>query len=142
MQKIEDFLECNDKVLFKGTYNVNKVKQTGPSILNLQVLIEINPIGYNILIDNFYNTKNDLIFPTNFLLETITLSSYEKDIEFKKGQIQFTGFYKNNSSQDSAITENLFVVYSVNSKDGIYENVSKIILNAIFNERILYFIGK
>ena len=62
--------------------------------------------------------------------------------EFKKGQIQFTGFYKNNSSQDSAITENLFVVYSVNSKDGIYENVSKIILNAIFNERILYFIGK
>ena len=142
MQKLEDLLECCEKVLFLGTYNVNNVKQTGPSILNLQALIETNPQGYNILIDNFYNTKNDLIPQINFLLETITLSSYESDITLKNGQIQYTGFYKNNSSQDSATTENLFVVYSVNSADGIYKNVSKVILNAISDERILYFIGK
>jgi hypothetical protein len=142
MQKIEDFLECCEKVLFKGTYNINKVKQTGPTILNVEALIEANPCGYNLLIDNFYNTTNDLLPPTNFLLETITITSYQNDITFKNGQIQFTGFYKNDSNLDSATTENLFVIYTVNSSDGIYKNVSKIILNAIFDERILYFIGK
>lgn len=142
MQKVEDFLDCCEKVLFKGTYNVNRTKQTGPTILNVQALIEANPFGYNILVDNYYNTQNDLIPPTNFLLETITLTSYEKDITLKNGQIQFTGFYKNDSSPDSATTENLFVIYSVNSSDGIYKNVSKVILNAMFDERVLYFVGK
>ncbi len=139
--KIEDFINCGEKILFTGTYDVNTAKQTGPSILNLNVLIENNLGGYNILIDNYYNTTNNLIPPTNFLLETITISSYTNDITIKNGQIQFTGFYKNDSSPDSATTENLFVVYTVNSTDGIFSRVSKVILNAIFNERILYFIG-
>lgn len=139
--KIEDYLDCCDKILFLGTYDVNTAKQTGPSILNLNMLVENNKDGYNILIDNFYNTKNNLIPPTNFLLETITISSYDHNMTMKNGQIQFTGFYKNESSQDSATTENLFVIYSVNSTDGIYKGVKKVILNAIFNERILYFIG-
>ena len=138
--KIQDYINCGEKVLFTGTYDVNTVKQTGPSILNLNVLIENNIGGYNILVDNFYNTQNNLIPPTNFLLETITISSYDHDITIKNGQIQFTGFYKNKSSPDSATTKNLFVVYSVNSTDGIYNGVSKVVLNAIFDERILYFI--
>ena len=142
MAKIEDFLNCGEKVLFEGTYNVNFVNQTGPTILNLEVIIEKNSNGYNLLIDNFYNTKNNLIPPTNFLLETITITSYEKDITLKNGQIQFTGFYKNNSNLDSATTKNLFVEYSVNSADGIYTGITKVILDAISDQRILYFIGK
>ena len=144
MQKLEDFLNygCEEKILFEGTYNVNFVNQTGPTILNLEIMIEKNTNGYNLLIDNFYNTKNNLIPPTNFLLETITITSYEKDIMLKNGQIQFTGFYKNNSNQDSATTEKLFVEYSVNSADGIYTGVTKVVLNAIVDQRILYFIGK
>lgn len=142
MFSIENFIGCGEKILFEGTYNVNKVNQTGPTILNLEVKIETNPNGYNLLIDNFYNSKNDLIPPTNFLLETITITSYTNDIMVKNGQIQFTGFYKNNSNLDSATTENLFVNYSVNSADGIYTGVNKVILNSISDQRILYFIGK
>lgn len=142
MQNLKKFLDCGEKILFEGTYNVNLENQTGPTILNLEVIIETNPNGYNLLVDNFYNTKNNLIPPTNFLLETITISSYTKDIILKNGQIQFTGFYKNNSNPDSATTENLFVVYSVNSADGIYTGITKVILNAISDQRVLYFIGK
>lgn len=140
--KIEDYLECGEKVLFTGTYDVNTANKTEPSILNLNVIIENNADGYNILVDNFYNTANNLIPSTNFLLETITISSYNHDITIKNGQIQFTGFYRNDSSPDSATTENLFVNYSVNNVDGIYNGVKKVILNAISNERILYFIGR
>ena len=92
------------------------------------------------MVDNFYNTKTNLLPPTNFLLETITITSYDIDIVLKNGQIQFTGLYKNNSSPDSPTTENPFVIYSVNSADGIYEGVKKVILNAMSDQRILYFI--
>ena len=56
MQKIEDFIDYEEKILFEGTYNINNVNQTSPTILNLEVFIESNPSGYNILVDNFYNT--------------------------------------------------------------------------------------
>jgi hypothetical protein len=141
MEQIQNFLECGEKILFGGTYNVNNVNQTGPTILNLQVMIEKNINGYNLLVDNFYNTKNNLLPPSNFLLETITISSYSNDMVIKNGQIQFTGFYKNNSSQDSATSENSFVIYSVNSTEGIYKGVTKVLLNAISDQRVLYFIG-
>ena len=87
MEKIEDFLDCDEKVLFEGTYNVNIANQTSPTIINLEVFIQSNPLGYNLLIDNFYNTINNLLPPINFLLETITISSYEKDLMVKNGQI-------------------------------------------------------
>ena len=93
------------------------------------------------LIDNFYNTNDNLIPPNNFLLETLTLSSYQNDMTDKVGQIQFTSFYKNNSNGDSATTEENFIIYSVNNSDGIYQGVNKVLLNALSDQRILYFIG-
>ena len=90
-------LICDNKILFEGTYNINNLNQTDPTITNIQILVEINPKGYNLLVDNFYNTKNNLIPPTNFILETISITSYTKDMIMWLGQIQFTAFYKNDS---------------------------------------------
>lgn len=131
----------NEEIYFEGTYNINNVNQTGPTILSLQAEIENNPNGYNLLIDNFYNTKDNLIPPNNFLLETITISSYQNDITEKVGQIQYTSFYKNDSPQDSATTEEKFILYIVNSADGIYEGVTKVLLQAITDQRKIFFIG-
>jgi hypothetical protein len=142
-QQIENFLELNEEVLFKATYNINNVNQTGPSIITLELTVEKNFGGYDLLVDNFYNTQNSLIPPTNFLLETITISSFIGKNEFvKNGQIQFTSFYQNDSPPGSGVTKELFVLYSVNSVDGIYNGVTKVLLNAIFDQRVLYFIGK
>ena len=140
--QINDYIECDEKILFKGTYNINDLYQTEPSIITINVNVENNPNGYNLLVDNFYNTANNLTPPTEFLLETITLSSYIHNTFVKNGQIQYTSFYKNDSSQNSAETKVPFVLYDVNSSNGIYCGVTKVLLNAIFDQRILYFIGK
>lgn len=143
-QNIHQFLTCSEKVLFTGTYNINDLVQPSPSIVSLNLLVEANPDGYNILIDNFYNTQDKLLPPNNFLLETITISSYKNNINEKVGQIQFTGFYKNVTipSESSAETDKDFVLYEVISASGIYEKVSKVLLDAKSDQRILFFIGK
>jgi hypothetical protein len=135
------YLNENEEIYFQGTYNLNDVKQTNPVILSVRAEIENNPNGYNLLIDNFYNTNDDLIPPNNFLLETITLSSYQNDITYKVGQIQFTSFYKNNTNGDTATTEENFIIYLVNNSNGIYQGINKVLLNALSDQRILYFIG-
>lgn len=144
--EINDFLEFDEEILFRGTYNLDNVNQTGPNILTLEIVVENNPNGSNILVDNFYNTYNNLVPPTEFLLETITLASYTSDTMVKKnGQIQYTSFYKNESTQgspDSPETTKFFVLYAVNSAIGIYSGVTKVLLNAMNEQRILYFIGK
>ncbi len=135
-------LNSDETLYFQGTYNVNDANQTEPAILSLNVDVENNPTGYNILIDNFYNTTDKLLPPNNFLLETITIASYANNIQTKVGQIQYTAFYKNDSTPDSATTNENFIVYLVNNSNGIYEGVTKVILNALSDQKILYFIGK
>jgi len=141
--QVEHFISENEEVLFKGTYNINNVNQTGPSISSLIVEVETNPCGYNLLVDNFYNTSDNLIPSNNFLLETITLSSYNKDITIKNGQIQFSAFYINSeASPDSPQTTVNYVLYLTNNADGIYKNVNKIFLDSRTDQRILFFIGQ
>lgn len=142
MTEIQQFLNLNQQVLFKGTYNVNNQNQTSPSITTLIVQVEKNPIGYNILVDNFYNTQDNIISQNNLLLETITIASYIINTDTKNGEIQYTSFYLNNTTgQNSAITSKKFIIYNVNSASGIYKGVSNIILDALSDQRILYFIG-
>jgi hypothetical protein len=83
-----------------------------------------------------------LLPPNNFLLETITLASYQNDIQIKVDQIEYTTFYKNESSTDSATTNEKFLLYLVNNSNGIYEGITKVLLNALTDQRILYFVGK
>ncbi len=83
-----------------------------------------------------------MIPPNNFLLETITIASYQNDIQTKVGQIEYTSFYKNNSSPNSAFTNENFLLYLVNNSNGIYSGVNKVLLNALTDQRIIYFIGK
>lgn len=142
MEQIKSLINCDEEIYFEGTYNINNVNQTGPTILSVNVEIENNLNGYNILIDNFYNTQDKLLPPNNFLLETITIASYQNDIETKVGQIEYTSFYKNNSSFDSATTNENFLLYLVNNSNGIYSGITKVYLNASTEQRILYFVGK
>lgn len=142
MEQIKSLINYDEEIYFEGTYNLNDVNQTGPTILSVNVEIENNPNGYNILIDNFYNTQDKLLPPNNFLLETITIASYQNDIELKVGQIEYTSFYKNNSSSDSATTNENFILYLVNNSNGIYSGITKVYLNALTDQRILYFVGK
>ena len=141
MSEQNKYLTNDEEIYFHGTYNLNDLKQTNSVILSVRAENENNPNGYNLLIDNYYNTNDNSIPPNNFLLETITLSSYQNDIKDKVGQIQFTSFYKNNSTSDSATTEENFILYLVNNSNGIYQGVSKVLLNALTDQRILYFIG-
>jgi hypothetical protein len=142
MTEIQQFLNLNQQVLFKGTYNVNNQNQTSPSITTLIVQVDKNPIGYNMLVDNFYNTQDNIISQNNLLLETITIASYIINTDTKNGEIQYTSFYLNNTTgQNSAITSKKFIIYNVNSASGIYKGVSNIILDALSDQRILYFIG-
>ena len=142
MTEIQQFLNLNQQVLFKGTYNVNDQNQTSPSITTLIVQVEKNPIGYNMLVDNFYNTQDNIISQNNLLLETITIASQIINTDTKNGEIQYTSFYLNNTTgQNSAITSKKFIIYNVNSASGIYKGVSNIILDALSDQRILYFIG-
>lgn len=141
MEQIQNFLNLGEVVYFQGTYNVNDANQTTPSILSLNLEVETNTLGYNILIDNFYNTQDKLLPPNDFLLENISIASYQNDITLKVGQIQYTSFYKNNSSPDSATTNENFVLYLVNNANGIYSGVNKVLLDATTDQRILYFIG-
>lgn len=94
------------------------------------------------LVDNFYNTQDNIISQNNLLLETITIASYIINTDTKNGEIQYTSFYLNNTTgQNSAITSKKFIIYNVNSASGIYKGVSNIILDALSDQRILYFIG-
>lgn len=142
MEQIKSLINCDEEIYFEGTYNLNDVNQTGPTILSVNVEVQNNPNGYNILIDNFYNTQDKLLPPNNFLQETITIASYQNDIELKVGQIEYMSFYKNNSSLDSATTNENFILYLVNNSNGIYSGITKVYLNALSDQRILYFVGK
>jgi hypothetical protein len=142
MEQIKSLINYDEEIYFEGTYNLNDVDQTGPTILSVNVEIQNNYDGYNILIDNFYNTQDKLLPPNDFLLETITIASYQNDIKLKVGQIEYTSFYKNNSSSDSATTNENFLLYLVNNSNGIYSGITKVYLNALTEQRILYFVGK
>ena len=142
MEQINSLINSDEEVYFEGTYNINDINQTGPTILSINLQISNNPNGYNILIDNFYNTQDKLLPPNDFLLETITIASYQNAIQTKVGQIEFTSFYKNGSTTDSAITNEPFLLYLVNNSNGIYQGITKVYLNALTDQRILYFVGK
>lgn len=142
MEQIITLINSDEEIYFEGTYNLNDVNQTGPTILSVNLQVSNNPTGYNILIDNFYNTQDKLLPPNDFLLETITIASYQNGIQTKVGQIEYTSFYKNNSSPDSATTTENFILYLVNNSNGIYQGITKVFLNAITDQRILYFVGK
>ena len=135
---IDSVLQYDEVVLFTGTYNINSQINNGITA-TLLTQIEANPDGYNPLVDNYYNSTDGLIPPNNLLLEYNNISSYLKDLKTKVGQIQFTALYLNNGQSD--ITEEPIILYSVNNASGIYSKVSKVILDASSDQRILYFIG-
>ncbi len=136
---IENLLEGYEKVLFTGTYNINSQVNNGITA-TIITQIETNPDGYNVLVDNYYNSTDGLIPPNKLLLEYNNIVSYLRDFKTKVGQIQYTALYLNNGQEN--ITTEPIIIYEVNNASGIYSKVTKVILNASEDQRILYFIGK
>jgi hypothetical protein len=130
----------SEKVLFTGKYNINNQINNGITYTLLPV-ISVNPNGYNPFVGNYYNTMDGLSPPNNLLLEYNNIASYSHNLKMKLGQIQFTGLDVNNTASDVASIG--FRVFNINSADGIYEPVTKVIIdNRTPPNRTIYFIGK
>ena len=127
--------------MFTGTYNINSQVNNG---ITTTILAEIqnNPNGYNVLVDNYYNSVDNSTPTNTLLLEYNNIVSYEKifsTITKKIGQIQYTGLYLNNTSTDT--TSSIFTSYEVNNAVGIYNGVTRVILDTRNSQRIIFFIG-
>ena len=138
---VNSLLECGEKIMFTGTYNINSQVNNG---ITTTILAEIqnNPNGYNVLVDNYYNSVDNSTPTNTLLLEYNNIVSYEKifsTITKKIGQIQYTGLYLNNTSTDT--TSSIFTSYEVNNAVGIYNGVTRVILDTRNSQRIIFFIG-
>jgi hypothetical protein len=132
-----DTLETNEKILFTGLYDT-KLRNVQNNISTLPCEISINKHGYNIR-SSQWNYVNDKANPNNkFLLETYTLSSFDKKNN-KIGQINWSGFYPDATSQ-GGITTNGIQNFVVLGSDGIYKKVKKVIIDFSDTIRKLYFI--
>lgn len=130
----------SETVLFTGKYNINDQINNGITYTLLPT-ISINPNGYNPFVGNYYNTTDGLVPPNNLLLEYNNIASYSKHLTKKLGQVQFTSLDINNTASDVASVG--FRVFNINSANGIYEFVTKVIIdNRTPPNRTIYFIGK
>ncbi len=138
---INKLLDCCEKVLFTGSYNVknNKRKEDETTILKtLNMYISINPNGYNPRLVVQYSVEDDLLPPNKLANETFNITSFSKTSNQEIGAIQFTSFY-----QESKLLNDKYGVFNVNSKSGIYSDVKKVfVLLKDDGEREVYFIGK
>ena len=87
---VNSLLECGEKIMFTGTYNINSQVNNG---ITTTILAEIqtNPNGYNVLVDNYYDSLDSSSPSNTLLLEYNNIVSYEKimsTITKKIGQIQ------------------------------------------------------
>ena len=132
-------ITTSEKVLFTGKYNINDQINNGITYTLLPI-ISVNQNGYNPFVGNYYNTMDGQNPPNNLLLEYNNIASYSRNLKTKIGQIQFTGLDINNTASDVASIG--FRVFTINSADGIYELVTKVIIdNRSPPNRTIYFIG-
>lgn len=136
---VNSILNCDEKILFTGTYNINSQVNNGITTTIL-VQIQNNPNGYNVLVDNYYNSTDNSNPANTLLLEYNNIVSYLANSKVKIGQIQYTGLYLNNSATDE--TSDIFTSYEINNASGIYNGVTRVILDTNNSQRILFFISK
>ena len=122
---LKKFINYSEQILFTGIYDITR-KVVDENTVTIPMDIDANSNGYNVLSDVYYSIQDNLVQPNVFLNETITIKSYNNDLTIISGQIQFIGLYPN---ANSYITSSTFQVYDVNSSSGIYDKVTKVIID-------------
>jgi len=81
-------------------------------------------------------TNNNL----QLLYETYTFSSYKNNFSKKIGQITWNAFYPDNGKNGNTVSK--FEQFTILGNSGIYNKVTKIIIDFSNDLRKIYFIGK
>ena len=146
---VREKLLPNEKVIFTGTYNrkegnVQLINSNNAAMFSASTKISTNPEGYNLLnIKTFVVT--DQINSIFYADETFNISSWNitptSPSSTTVGQIQWAGLYNNDKS--TIVTSPGVERFIVTGKDGIYENVTCVVINFLADlSRIIYFVGR
>lgn len=132
MNRCYKFLKCNERVCLEGTYNVSETSKT-ENTSTVLMKIDKNPLGMNFRVDEFYV----VVEPNELLLETFSIHSYDQNGK-SMGEIQFTSFYKNDTG--SSLSQAGLYYYNVNSSNGIYKCVKRVVIDTNETVRKVYFV--
>jgi hypothetical protein len=102
----------------------------------IPVEIDINFNGSNIYNGITYYLKN--ANNVGFFNRIISITSYpQNDFKVSSGQISASSFFSESGTLSTKIE-----FFNINSSNGIYKNVTRIIINYENSLRYVYFIGK
>lgn len=139
-------LDCGEKVLFTGIYDLNEFGdvitpgsngQFVPAKINLPELDD----SYSTIGIDYYNGFTALLGSPEFITEVYNLATYTSNLEKREGLLVWTGTYPNITS-GPGITIASIQPFEIETKSGIYTEVIKVIID--FRQptiRTLYFIG-
>jgi len=133
----KEFLKCNEKVLFTGSYNLDNVYRT-TNTSSLLMNISKNTLGQNIRVVEFYIIEPNNETP-NILSEEYNIHSYDSN-NLSMGEIQVTSTYINDTL--SSVSQAGLFNLNTTGSDGIYKNVTRVVLDTNNTIRQLYFIGR
>lgn len=135
---IKNLLNCKEKVLFRGSFDVTTINKTENIITNNADICK-NKNGYNIYTQNFnYVNASPLGSPT-FLYVSFIFSSYNTDLTKQKGVISFNNLLVNSGSGGISVPG--IYLFPVSAANGIYEGVKSVIIDSLLPIRQLYFCG-
>ena len=134
-----NYLDCGERIYFTGTYDIMYFNNED-NYSTVQFFTGLNPLGYNVLTNEYKYVHENSMPSTNFLKETYTIACYEHRMMTKKvGQITFDGLYPDNGSE--GITASDMEVFTCLGGIGLFRNVTKVVIDFSCPERTVYFIG-
>ena len=134
---IKNLLSSEQKVKFKGSYNITEDKLQNGNFLVGKANICKNKTGINICSTSFdyVNTINPIA--PNFLQETYTIRSFNSDLTLCVGNIVFTSLYSDSGT--GGISKPAVHSFLVLNGDGIYKCIKTVIIDMTFDIRVMYF---
>ncbi len=130
-----DYIDGDEEVLYNGTYSLATeiVSSDNSHISYFNFDLSENALipntTYNVITATWNYVDLDNTDTTHFLQETYVISSYsDTNYTNKLGSITFNGLYKNNNV-DNGNTSETIEKYEVLGTNGIYKNVSSVIID-------------
>ena len=138
-KNVKKELQCKQKVLFRGSYDINGKNIVGDNILVNKANICKNKEGVNVVSDVFQYINTLGATTPNFLQETYTLKSYDSSLKKYYGTIVYTSFYPDSGS--GGVTSPGTYSFLVLNGDGIYKGLKTVIIDTNQDIRQIYFCG-
>ena len=133
---VKNLLQCDQKVVFKGSYDLANIVVKGNSAA-IDANICENKHGYNIFGVVFNYVQTAQLGAPVFISESYNLSSYTEDLTEQKGIITFTNLY--NDSGSGGISKASIHSFNVLGSNGIYKGIKNVIIDFTNPVRQLYF---